>query len=127
MLSVEWLEGDLLAPKTIHEHLGGAMGFDLVVSNPPYVRESEKKLMDDQVLLHEPGLALFVDDQDPLLYYRAIVEFCDSYLLKQGHVWLEINEQLGTETASLFRKAGYMRVEIRKDIHEKERFIHARK
>jgi len=107
--------------------LGYKTGFDLVVSNPPYVRQSEKRLMEDKVLHYEPSQALFVDDQDPLLFYRAILAFCNSNLLEGGHLWVEINESFGKETAFLFKEGGLRQVEIKKDIHEKERFIHARK
>ncbi len=127
MLSVNWLEGDLLNRSMLEESMDQSSGFDLVASNPPYVMDSEKNLMEARVLFYEPGRALFVKDQDPLLYYRAILGFCDTYLLKGGHLWVEINEKLGMETAALFDKAGYQLIQIKKDIHEKERFIHARK
>lgn len=126
-LDVDWMQGDLRDIPALKEHLDQKHGFDLVVSNPPYVRESEKRFMDDQVLDYEPHQALFVDDRDPLFYYRSILAFCNSYLLEGGHLWVEINESFGKETASLFQKGGLDRVEIKKDIHEKERFIHARK
>jgi release factor glutamine methyltransferase len=126
-LDVVWMQGDLLDIPAINEQLGYKTGFDLVVSNPPYVRQSEKRLMEDQVLNYEPSQALFVDDQDPLLFYRAILAFCKTHLLEGGHLWVEINESFGKETAYLFREAGLRQVEIKKDIHEKERFIHARK
>jgi len=126
-LDVLWLEGDLLTPPVLPDRGDRNAGFDLVVSNPPYVMESEKKLMEDHVLLHEPGTALFVKDEDPLLYYRAILGFCNLHLLPGGQVWLEINERLGAETSRLFEHAGYQPVQIKKDIHGKERYIHARK
>jgi release factor glutamine methyltransferase len=122
-LEVQWVEGDLLSarllPATDH--------FDLVVSNPPYVLESEKRLMEKHVLKHEPGVALFVKDENPLIFYQAILKFCNLHLVPGGDLWLEINESLGSDTARLFEKAGYQQVDIRKDIHDKERYIHARK
>jgi release factor glutamine methyltransferase len=121
------LEGDLLNTPVLSKPGDMNQGFDLVVSNPPYVLESEKKFMEDHVLYHEPGSALFVKDEDPLLYYRAILEFCNLHLLAEGHLWVEINERFGTETARLFEVAGYQEVDIRKDIHDKERYIYARK
>ncbi|MCK4991345.1 MAG: peptide chain release factor N(5)-glutamine methyltransferase, partial [Bacteroidales bacterium] len=126
-LEVLWMEGDLLNSSVLSEHREPDEGFDLVVSNPPYVLESEKKLMEDHVLQHEPGLALFVKDKDPLLYYRAIHRFCELHLVAGGHLWMEINERFGRKTAQLFEQAGYRSVHIRKDIHEKERYIYARK
>jgi len=83
--------------------------------------------MEDHILYHEPGTALFVKDEDPLLYYRGILSFCDLHLMAGGHLWVEINERFGNETAALFENAGYGPVHIMKDIHEKERYIHARK
>ena len=126
-LEVLWVEGDLLNTSVLPEQGELDKGFDLVVSNPPYVLESEKKHMEDHVLHHEPGKALFVKDEDPLLYYRAILRFCDLHLDAGGQLWVEINERFGNETATLFENAGYQQVRIQKDIHEKERFIHARK
>ncbi len=101
--------------------------FDLVVSNPPYVMKGEQRLMADNVLKFEPGSALFVEDSDPLIFYRAIASFCTKHLAEDGELWVEINEQLGKETAKLFYNEGFRRVQIMKDIHEKERFIHARR
>ena len=126
-LEVHWEEEDLLNPTLQLEHLDVKESFDLVVSNPPYVLESEKKLMEDHVLNHEPGSALFVKDENPLLFYQAILKFCNLHLVTGGHLWLEINESFGSETAHLFKQAGYRQVHISKDIHEKERYIHARK
>jgi release factor glutamine methyltransferase len=126
-LEVFWREDDILHPSNMPEFACGKGSFDLVVSNPPYVLESEKRLMEDHVLHHEPGTALFVKDEDPLLFYRAIQKFCNLHLVPGGHLWLEINERFGSDTAHLFEKAGYQQVHIRKDIHEKERYIHARK
>jgi release factor glutamine methyltransferase len=126
-LDVEWMVGDLHDIPAISQQMDREAGFDLVVSNPPYVRESEKELMDNQVVNHEPYQALFVQDQDPLLYYRTILAFSITFLLPGGHLWVEINEKLGRETASLIKKEGFSRIKILKDIHGKDRFIHARK
>jgi len=126
-LEVNWKEGDLLNASVLSEHGELEEGFDLVVSNPPYVLESDKKFMEDHVLQHEPGLALFVKDKDPLLYFRAIINFCNLHLVAGGHVWVEIHEKFGRESAHLFENAGYRSVHIRRDIHEKERYIYARK
>lgn len=126
-LEVLWLEGDILNSLNQPEKSSQNESFDLVVSNPPYVLESEKKYMENHVLNHEPGTALFVKDENPLLFYQAIVKFCTLHLAKGGHLWLEINERFGNETSCLFENAGYEQVDIRKDIHDKERYIHARK
>jgi len=118
-LEINWDELDLLNPYAVKESLR----YDLVVSNPPYVRNSEREMMASNVLDFEPESALFVEDNDPLIFYRAIASFCTRHLADRGEIWVEINEQLGSETAKLFKKEGFTRVHILKDIHEKERFI----
>ena len=80
----------------------GLPKFDLIVSNPPYVRESERALMRPNVLDYEPAEALFVPDDDPLRFYAAIRRWADTLLAPGGEIWLEINESLGPETAALF-------------------------
>jgi len=120
---VNWIEGDIL-----HEtHWSYENGFDLIVSNPPYVRNSERAIMDANVLDYEPGNALFVDDTDPLVFYKKIASLGANHLNDHGILWVEINEQMGGKTAALFKKAGFQKVTIVKDIHEKERFIRANK
>lgn len=101
--------------------------FNLVVSNPPYVMNSERKVMEQNVTGFEPWSALFVEDQDPLIFYRAIASFCNQNLEENGEAWVEINEQLGRETAEIFKKQGFTQVHIHRDIHEKERFINVRR
>ncbi|MGW8314288.1 MAG: peptide chain release factor N(5)-glutamine methyltransferase [Bacteroidales bacterium] len=119
-LDVTWIEGDMNRP------LEGIPGrVDLLVSNPPYVRESERSLMKANVLEHEPEKALFVPDDDPLQYYRSIAKIGLSLLSTGGRIWVEINEHLGDETAGLFSDHGYQQINIIRDIHEKERFISA--
>ncbi len=101
-------------------------GFDIIVSNPPYVRESEKALMKNNVLLYEPSLALFVSDEDPLIFYKHILEFCERNLAPNGKVYLEINEFLAKETELLFKDKGYQ-TSIFKDIRGKDRLLFAKK
>lgn len=100
--------------------------FDCIVSNPPYVRESEKAAMMSNVLDYEPHHALFVSDDDPLVFYRSLAETSKKCLVDGGWLYTEINEALGKETASLFEKHGFSQVEINRDIHEKERFVRGR-
>lgn len=95
--------------------------YDMIVSNPPYVRESEKAGMQPQVLLHEPHGALFVPDGDPLLFYRRIAEFGQEHLREGGHLFFEINEAFGAETATLLEHHGYTEVEVRRDFDGRER------
>ena len=97
--------------------------FDLIVSNPPYVMERERTLMRPNVLDWEPALALFVPDDDPLRFYRAIARWAQRFLAPGGAGLVEINEALGPETADLFRSAGLKNVQIRRDFFQKERFI----
>ncbi len=122
-LQVSWIKLDLLNPHTLEESLS----FDLVVSNPPYVMDSEREMMASNVLDFEPEAALFVDDKDPLIFYRAIAAFCKSYLADRGEIWVEINEQFGKECTKLFEKEGFSKVRVIKDIHEKDRYINAGK
>lgn len=100
--------------------------FDVIASNPPYVRESEKALMEDRVLKHEPARALFVPDSDPLLFYREIARFGLSHLSPGGRLFFEINEALGSETVSLLEGMGYKDVELRADIFDKPRMVRGR-
>lgn len=97
--------------------------FDIIVSNPPYVREMEKKLMQANVLDYEPPEALFVPDNDPLLYYRAIARFSRLKLSENGRLYLEINEKLGKETVSLLKNEGFAEITLKKDMHGKDRMI----
>jgi release factor glutamine methyltransferase len=103
------------------------LSFDLIVSNPPYVRESEKERMAPNVLEHEPHLALFVENNNPLVFYRAIVELGKQTLKKQGQLYFEINEYLGEETQALFSSDTFEDVQLKSDIFGKHRMICAQK
>lgn len=100
--------------------------YDIIVSNPPYVREMEKVMMNRNVLDYEPHIALFVPDGDPLMFYRHIAEFATKHLRTGGKLYLEINEALGNETAALLEKQGYRPI-IHKDSFGKDRMIEAAK
>ena len=97
--------------------------FDIVLSNPPYIMESEKKDMRVNVLDHEPGIALFVPDDDPLVFYRAVACWSRRCLLPGGMGMAEINERLGRETSELFREAGFSDVSVVKDLNDRNRFV----
>jgi len=99
--------------------------FDVIVSNPPYVTEAERKDMHRNVLEHEPENALFVPEQDPLVYYRAIAEFSKRRLSPSGQVYVEINEQFGALTMQTFREQGFNRLLLRQDLNGKDRMIRA--
>ena len=101
--------------------------FDIIVSNPPYVMDSEKALMRKNVLDHEPHLALFVPDEDPLLFYRAVAQWALQLLKPGGFGIVEINEALGEETAEIYRRYGFCAVTIIKDLNDKDRFVSFRR
>ena len=97
--------------------------FDLILSNPPYIMESEKSVLRPNVLNFEPASALFVPDEDPLVFYRAIAAWSKRLLAPDGKCLTEINEVLGAQTELLFRKAGFSTTEVIKDFYDKNRFI----
>lgn len=97
--------------------------FDMILSNPPYVMDKEKSLMRDNVLNHEPHLALFVSDYDPLIFYRAVARWSSHLLSPAGVGLVEINEALGAETAQVFLDAGFTVAEVLKDFSSRDRFV----
>lgn len=97
--------------------------FDIIVSNPPYVLESEKAAMHRNVLDFDPHLALFVDDEDPLLFYRAIADKSRASLKKGGRLYFEINEKFGSEISGLLTDFAFGNVTIHQDLHGKDRFV----
>jgi release factor glutamine methyltransferase len=97
--------------------------FDLVLSNPPYVMESEKVSMRRNVVDYEPAGALFVSDEDPLVFYRAIASWSQRFLSPDGKGLTEINEALGEQTRKLFADAGFAQAELVKDFYDKNRFV----
>jgi release factor glutamine methyltransferase len=101
--------------------------FNLIVSNPPYVTYTEKKLMHQNVLAYEPDSALFVRDDDPLLFYRTIIKFSQKHLLPNGSCYFEINEIYGNEMKELFEKNNFTNIRILQDLRGKERFAIASK
>lgn len=104
-----------------------ALKFDIVVSNPPYVRELEKQLMKPNVLANEPHIALFVADDNPLQFYKAIVQFCKTSLLESGHLYFEINEFLGKETVNMMISTHFKTIELKQDIFGKDRMVKGKK
>lgn len=113
--------------KDIIQEVIPADAFDIVVSNPPYVRNSEKSQMSRNVLDYDPGLALFVPDEDPLIFYRAIAGQAISALKNGGWLYFEINEAFGAEMANLLKNCGFTQVELKKDLNDKDRMIRGRK
>ena len=101
--------------------------FDIIVSNPPYVRHLEKAEIKPNVLEHEPHLALFVEDTDALLFYRKIVELAKENLVEKGKLFFEINQYLGKETLELLEKFGFNSTELKKDIYGNDRMTRSEK
>lgn len=97
--------------------------FDIIVSNPPYVTNSEKKLMQKNVLDFEPHLALFVSDDNPLQFYRSIADFAVNHLNKGGKLYFEINEAYGEQVAFLLESKGFSDIIVQKDINNKDRIV----
>lgn len=100
---------------------------DVIVSNPPYVLDMEKEIMQDNVLNNEPHLALFVPDNNPLLFYKKIAELAFTSLSKNGLLFFEINERFGKETVVMLNAIGFVDIELKKDINDKDRMIKAKK
>ena len=99
--------------------------YDIIVSNPPYVRNLEKKLMKNNVLLNEPHLALFVENKDPLVFYDKISNLASRHLKKEGKLFFEINQYLSEETSIVIKKNGFRYIELKKDIFGNDRMIMA--
>ncbi len=121
-VKVSFIKGDIF---TLDQEVVGKAG--IIVSNPPYVRNSEKPLIAKNVLDFEPHLALFVTDSDPLKYYKTILKLADKILLPGGRLYFEINEAMGRSLNLLFESFEYSEIEIVRDINNKERIIKARK
>lgn len=119
-VAVETLKADILNDVCIDRR------FDIIFSNPPYVRESERSLMRANVIEHEPWQALFVSDENPLVFYRSIALFAQKYLKKDGVLYLETNEALCKETELIFTELGYQTKKL-KDFRGKERGLIATK
>jgi len=99
---------------------------DIIVSNPPYIRETEKTLMEKNVLEYEPELALFVADEKPLIFYERIADFSKIHLKNRGRLYFEINEAFGSECCNMIQEKGFSEIVLKKDIHGKDRMIGCR-
>ena len=103
------------------------MLYDVIVSNPPYIAEKEKSQMEHNVLDWEPSIALFVPDEDPLLFYRRIAQLGGSMLKKGGSLYYEINQAYGQETMGMLASMGYQSIELRKDAWGNDRMVKAKR
>ncbi len=119
-VSVNWMQLDILS----EERLPGT--YTIMVSNPPYVRFSERELMKPNVVDHEPHLSLFVENDDPLLFYKKIAALGQSHLIPGGLLYFEINEYLSEELTVLLQEFGYSDIVLRKDLFGKDRMIRCR-
>ncbi|MBN1115565.1 MAG: peptide chain release factor N(5)-glutamine methyltransferase [Bacteroidales bacterium] len=115
---IHFINDDILCPA---KRYSGT--WDIIVSNPPYVRELEKTIMHSNVVNYEPSTALYVNDEDPLLFYRAICRLCAKFLILGGMLVFEINEAFGAEVQQLAFETGFNKVEIIRDLNNKDRFI----
>ncbi len=110
---------------TLTSHLSPLTSYNIIVSNPPYICEEEKAEMERNVLEHEPELALFVPDDDPLLFYRRIAELGLSLLKENGLLFFEINRRFGEEVVKMLQGKGYREVELRQDMFGNDRMVKA--
>jgi release factor glutamine methyltransferase len=118
-VEVDFVQRDILTSETV------TASYDIIVSNPPYVRNLEKKMMQKNVLVHEPETALFVSDDDPLVFYRRIAQLAHENLKEGGFLYFEINEYLGAEMTELITHLGFKNCSIKKDIYGKDRMMRA--
>lgn len=126
-VAIDFISTNILDVITLSAVAGFDKQFDIIVSNPPYVRNLEKYEIKPNVLEYEPHLALFVDDIDPLLFYRKIAELAIKNLNPNGKLYFEINQYLGKETIKLLEDFGFRNVELKKDIYGNDRIISCEK
>lgn len=117
-VNVNFIQMDILNP-----NLSKLEKYAIIISNPPYVLESDKKKMNPNVLSYEPHLALFVEDHDPLLFYKAIGKIGLELLAENGSLFFEIHEDFGKDTVAMLKELGYQNIEMRKDMQGKDRMI----
>ena len=120
-LSVDFLSGDALSEELRNKYKANSL--DCIVSNPPYIPKAEQKTMNTNVVAHEPGIALFVSDEDPLIFYRQIAQFSLETLKNQGSLFFEIHEDFAEDTLELMQTLGFVNIELRKDLQGKNRML----
>lgn len=118
-VNVDFIEIDILETETLNKQFG------IIISNPPYVRELEKVEIQNNVLQNEPHLALFVSDDNPLIFYNKIADLAKQHLTKDGLLFFEINQYLGEETVKILSEKGFKNIELRKDMSGNDRMIRA--
>ncbi|MFM1947114.1 MAG: hypothetical protein RL207_1397 [Bacteroidota bacterium] len=124
-LEIELIHEDAL---NFSQHfISAATGYDVIVSNPPYIPEKEKVSMSSHVLEHEPPMALFVKDEDPIVFYKELIKFANLKLVKGGYLFFELHELFGNEVKEYLQLFGFENIEIRKDLQGKSRMLKAQK
>ena len=118
-VDVSFIQADILNPSTYNSQTS----ISIIISNPPYVTLYDKMQMHTNVTDFEPHSALFVPDEDPLIFYKAIADFALDHLTENGLLFLEINESLGMETVELLKKKGFKNIELREDMSGRDRMI----
>ena len=116
----------LMLPKAAEAESSLSKGWNIIVSNPPYICEKEKADMEKNVLEHEPSIALFVPDEDPLKFYRAIAEYASSALKSEGALYFEINPIYEKETREMLQSLGFKNIETKEDAFGKKRMMKAK-
>ena len=119
-VEIDFIQQDILQANSLQK-------VDLIVSNPPYVLESEKKKMQANVLDFEPELALFVEDKNPLIFYKKIATLAINFLNENGKLFFEINPKFGNQLIDMLADIGFVNIELKKDMNEKDRMIKAKK
>lgn len=118
-VDIQFMHSDILEMNSLPQK------FDIIVSNPPYVRELEKEEIQSNVLQNEPSIALFVSDENPLIFYRKITALAKEGLKETGTLYFEINQYLGIETRNMIQEYEYESIDLRKDINGNDRMIRA--
>ncbi len=124
-LEIECIHEDVLNFSS--EFHSDAKSYDIIVSNPPYIPEREKSMMSNHVIQHEPSIALFVADEDPIIFYKEIIKFAQDKLSKGGFLFFELHELFGNEVSEYLSLFGFKEMEIRKDLQGKSRMLKAQK
>ncbi len=124
-IDVNFIEADILDDQL--EHKFTIDNYSIIVSNPPYVTEADQQYMHSRVIGFEPHTALFVNDQHPLIFYKAIADFANLKLTGGGLLFFEINESYGEQVVNLLRHKGFINVELRQDMYGKDRMVRAKK
>lgn len=126
-VTVNFIETNILKTESLKDILKQVQDkqFDIIVSNPPYVRELEKVEIKNNVLQNEPHLALFVDDNNPLIFYNKIADLAKLHLSKNGLLFFEINQYLAKETIAILQQKGFINIELRKDLFGNDRMLRA--